>query len=149
MEIKLVKFNYKFLQLSTKWLQDEEILKLIDAPFVKIDEQIKWFKSLDKRDDYKVWGIDFEEIGIGVCGLKNINNIEAEYFGYIGEKELWGKGLGQQILMNILYEAKQLKLIKVNLVVLKDNIRAIKSYKKFGFKEAGIINDKFKMVIFL
>ncbi|MCK4663295.1 MAG: GNAT family N-acetyltransferase [Bacteroidales bacterium] len=147
MEITLVKFDNEFLNLSSLWLQDDEIRKLIDAAPINSKQQMVWFQGLIKRKDYKIWGVIAGNQKIGVCGLKNINKTEAEYFGYIGEKSFWGKGIGQKILKEILIKANSIRLSKVYLVVLTNNLRAIHSYKKFGFKEDGYSNDKVKMVI--
>jgi RimJ/RimL family protein N-acetyltransferase len=67
----------------------------------------------------------------------------AEYFGYIGESSLWGKGLGKEILSLTCDKASELGMEKVYLHVLSDNIRALRLYEKNGFaassEEDGLI----------
>ena len=49
-------------------------------------------------NDYLIWGYMYNNIPIGVCGLKNINDSSGEYFGYIGNKTMWGQGLGKLMM---------------------------------------------------
>ncbi len=49
--------------------------------------------------------------------------------------------------MEIIEKAKSIHLSKVYLFVLNTNLRAINSYKKFGFTEDGFDNGKIKMTI--
>ena len=75
----------------------------------------------------------YDSIPIGVCGLKNITKSECEYWGYIGEKKYWGKGLGKQMLASMIKEASNRDIKTVILKVLKTNQRAINLYANFGF----------------
>ena len=72
-------------------------------------EQLRWFYNFDKKDDYLICDIIYEEIPIGACGLKNIRAGSAGYWGYISNKEFWGKGIGNEILCLIELEVKKIK----------------------------------------
>ena len=131
--VTLVLYTEKYLDYSWMWLNDEEIKRLTNTPdFTRNDQKI-WFEMIKIRTDYKIWAIDFENIHIGACGLKNITDKDCEYWGYIGEKDYWGRGIGTCILHGLISYAKKLKLTSIWLVVLKENQRAIKLYSKFGF----------------
>jgi RimJ/RimL family protein N-acetyltransferase len=81
------------LEKSWEWLNDPEIKRLTITPDFSKDEQKKWFESIKNRKDYWItvgWH-NGEPIVIG--GLKNIGEKDAEIFGYIGNKEYWGKGV--------------------------------------------------------
>lgn len=136
---KLVDYDLSFLKLSWKWLNDPEIKQLTHTPHFTLEDQRKWFESLPGRRDYRIWGITYHEKKIGAVGLKKIANQSAEYFVQIGEKEYWGKGLGQIILDLTIAKAIQSGLLNIYLTVIKDNLRAIKSYTKAGFEK---INEK-------
>ena len=133
MDVKLVDFDQKYLDNSWNWLYDHELKEMTSAPLITKDEQLKWFESIKKKDNYLIWGIEVDTKPIGACGLKNINRIEGEYWGYIGEKSYWGKGIGSMMMNMIIGKAKELKLKKIYLKVLKVNFRAIKLYEKFNF----------------
>jgi RimJ/RimL family protein N-acetyltransferase len=74
---------------------------------------------------------------IGAAGLKKIKDRSAEYFVYIGDKDYWGKGLGGQIMSQVLDKALDLGLSHIYLNVVAENQRAIRSYEKAGFSRTG------------
>lgn len=139
MNLKFVQYNELYLEKSFEWLHDEEIKSLVDADDFTKEDQKKWFDSLKNRKDYLIWGIEADDEPVGVVGLKNISykQKEAEFFGYIGEKNFWGKGIGSKMLVYIREEARKLELKKIVLYVLPENTRAICLYKKFGFESYG------------
>ena len=133
MMLEIVKYTEEFLPLSWKWLNDSEIKKLTMTSDFSKEDQINFFNSLSSRKNYKIFGIEFDGIKIGACGLKNIEQNRSEYWGYIGEKEYWGKGLGKEILTKMINLAINEKISSVYLKVEKNHYRAIKLYEKFGF----------------
>lgn len=52
-------------------------------------------------------------------------------------KEYWNKGIGSQLLGNILSFAKENSFEIIDLQVRSDNFQAIHIYEKFGFKKIG------------
>ena len=143
MNIEFVNYDKVFLDKTWIWLNDEELKKLTMAPDFTRKNQSQWFKSLKKKNDYLIWGIKVNNIPVGVCGLKNITQYKAEYWGYIGEKNYWGKGIGEIMMNMIIDKAKELGLKKLYLKVLTNNYRAIRLYEKFNFnvtdKEQNIL----------
>lgn len=133
--INFVNYDSTYCDLSWNWLNDEEIKKLTMTSNFTQESQRNWFNSLAKRDDYLIWGIECDSKPIGAIGLKNIdyNNHIAEYFGYIGEKAYWSKGIGKIMLDYISGQALEKRIDKIYLKVLKSNERAIKLYQKKGF----------------
>ncbi|EPJ8277656.1 GNAT family N-acetyltransferase, partial [Citrobacter freundii] len=103
--LKLVKYDESFLVLSWLWLKDPEISALTMTPEFTKEEQLIFFRSLEKRKDYFIRGITYQNEKIGAVGIKNINQDKGEYWGYIGEKKYWGQGLGKEIMEKILSEA--------------------------------------------
>lgn len=93
--VVLVDYDKTFFELSKDWISDPEINTLIGAgPLPPEEKRLEWYNSLPCRKNYMIKGVLFEGQPIGVCGLKNITGSDAEYWGYIGVKSLWGKGLG-------------------------------------------------------
>ena len=146
MKIELVAYTEEFFELSLKWLDDPEIRRLTNTPSFPKSVQKKWFDSLGTNPNYKIWGIDYDQIHVGVCGLKNISTTDCEYWGYIGEKTFWGQGVGSFVLNTLLDYAKSQEKSFVWLIVLNENIRAINLYSKMGFKNVSILeNNLLKM----
>lgn len=134
-EVRLVNYSRLYFDLSKNWISDPELNRLIDAGELPSDiNRELWYESLPFRSDYKIWGCEYGGRPIGVCGLKRITSHNAEYWGYIGEKSLWGQGIGGGYILAIQKFAKEFGLNSIYLKVLKFNARAINLYIKYGFK---------------
>jgi len=133
--LSFVEYTEVFLEKSWIWLNDTEIKKLTLTPTFTKEQQVRFFKTIKERDEYLIKGILFNSSPIGACGLKNIDkqNQTAEFWTYIGEKQMWGKKLGVRILDEMLNHARILDLKSITLKVSVDNIRAISLYEKIGF----------------
>lgn len=131
--LKLEVYNSEYLEDSYSWLMDAEISEMTDTPPFTREEQKKWYESLSDKNDYLIWGVSFDNSRIGVCGLKKITEDSAEYWGYIGNKDYWGKGLGKEMVSACIDEAKRLRLKTLYLRVLHSNKRAYSLYIKKGF----------------
>ncbi len=134
-EIRLVAYDESFLALSWEWLNDPEIKRLTDTGDFTRESQREWFENFKNAHHYKIWGVTCDGTKIGVAGLKGMDDNKAEYFGYIGEKRFWNKGIGKKMMGLVFAYAKSTGISKIWLRVLKDNIAAIKSYLAMGFKE--------------
>ena len=60
-------------------------------------------------------------------------------------KEYWNKGIGSQLLNNIIAFAKENNFEIIDLQVRSDNKSAIHLYEKYGFKKVGEHPAFFKM----
>jgi RimJ/RimL family protein N-acetyltransferase len=128
------KFNEYYLRDSLRWFKDQEIKLMMDAPDFTSISQNYWFQNLPQRHGYLIWGINYLGRRIGSCGLKSLSCRSAEYWGYIGDKNLWGRGLGKVILMKCIQAATDLRLDNLYLKVINSNERAINLYRNFDFK---------------
>lgn len=145
MKIDFVDYNHHFLELSFAWLADEEIKYMTLTPSFSKESQEQWFASLPERKDYYIRGILANGVPIGACGLKHITKTEGEYWGYIGEKAYWGKGIGKLMMATIEQYAHDIGLVKIYLHVREDNERAIRLYASKGYLNMGIENSLMKM----
>lgn len=141
-----------------QWCLDREVTKHLNMPekyppFSRVETQA-WIKMcINKTNGYEQKAIITEEgKHIGWIDLKNIDrlNKHAELGIAIGDKSYWGKGYGLSAMNEMLqWGFNQLELNKIWLRVEIDNEKAIKSYKKMGYVEEGILrqdrlrNDEF------
>ncbi len=132
-DVRLVDFSKVFFDNSWNWLNDPEIKKMTATPDFTKEDQLKWFNSLPSKQDYLIWGVAFDHTPIGVCGLKNITDMDCEYWGYIGNKEYWGRGVGRGIMHDLEEIARSLAVKSIWLRVLIENERAVTLYKKMGY----------------
>ena len=133
MKSTITEYDEIFLRLSWAWLNDPELKRLTNTPDFSEEEQKRWFETLGIKNDYVIWGIIYEGVRIGAFGIKKIANGTGEYWGYIGEKKYWGKGIGKEILHEAIKRAKNLGIHTLRLRVMKDNKRAIALYRNSDF----------------
>jgi len=151
MENKLLFVDYStiYLENSWEWLNDFEIKNLTNTPNFSKEDQLSFYNLLPQKKDYYIRGIELDNKPIGVCGLKKITSEDAEYWGYIGVKEYWGKGIGKFIINYLIGIAKEKSLKSIYLHVIESNIRAIKLYVKIGFEVENTIDGLVKMRLIL
>jgi len=136
--VKLVKYDRTYFVLSKKWLSDTETNALTAVGDLPSDDaREKWYDSLPSRKDYLIFGVEFDNKPIGVCGVRHIDNGAGEWFMYIGEKAYWGRGIGGEIIKTIQKTAKEHGVNKLNMRVLEDNKRCIKLHEKHSFNTDG------------
>lgn len=143
--MKIVPFDLAFLELSCHWLSDPEVKALTNTPDFTREDQKKWFNNLPLEKDTLIWGIQFEDTKIGACGLRKITNTDCEYWGYIGEKTYWGKGIGTTVMQLLEQKARKMKLQSIWLKVVQDNARAIRLYQKQGYMVEEQTDNLIKM----
>jgi RimJ/RimL family protein N-acetyltransferase len=125
------------------WMNDLDVLQYLlrIRPMGRAEEE-EWFDSLSKRPDDVVFEIVSLEKNapIGACGLHKISgsNRSAEIGISIGDKSLWGRGLGREA-MGLLcrYGFDVLNLNRIGLNVYAYNQRGIRCYERVGFKHEG------------
>ena len=132
--ISLQTYNIACLDKSWIWLNDPEIRELTMTPVFTRENQIEFYEQLTQRTDYLIWGVilDKSEL-IGAAGLKNHRGTLAEYWGFIGEKKHWNKGLGRQLIETVEQQARDFDFTDLDLKVSASNQRAIGLYEKVGF----------------
>lgn len=131
-----------------RWLNDPEVDRFLRAGAKKITlkEEIKWIKNLSKKiKTEKHFAIDTIQGNlVGSCGLSlSLKNKNAVLGIGIDDKRYWNQGLGTEATkMLIDYGFKKLKLHRIDLKVYSYNGRAIKVYKKLGFKFEGMQREE-------
>jgi RimJ/RimL family protein N-acetyltransferase len=133
LDLRAVSYDRRFLEKSWMWLQDPELQRLTMTPPLSRETQERWFASLPGRIDYKIWGIETKEEPIGAVGIKNIAGASGEYWGYIGEKSYWERGIGRWMIALAVQYARQAGLRQLTLRVSRANERAIRLYSRCGF----------------
>lgn len=145
MQIILGEFDEKFLGLSWDWLNDKEIKRLTDTADFTKEQQKEWYRCLRYKSDYLIWGIYADSVPIGACGLKNITATDCEYWGYIGNKQFWGKGIGGRVMELVEGRARLLNKSSLWLRVIKENLRAVSLYRRAGYQYEFEVGSSFIM----
>ena len=124
------------------WLNDPEIIKFLGRYMpITLDQEIEHLDKLYRDDRKLVLGIETKDGElIGVMGLHGIDYVSrvATTGSFIGERRLWGKGLGTEAKMLFLnYAFNALNLRKICSEVWSFNGRSINYSKKCGYQEEG------------
>ncbi len=137
-----------------EWMQDKEVVKYSENQYkiFSINSQKIYVKNCLSEKDIVLYGIFINSKHVGNISLKGLNSKHkrAELTYMIGVKQLWGKGLGNQIVAKIVSKAKEeYKLKKLYAGVASENIASKKVLENNNFKLEGIrkkhllLNNKF------
>lgn len=131
-------------RLLHEWQNDAEVAHWMDyrVPFSLRDIEEDQERA---RKEGKPFIIEFEGRAVGKCGLNQFRweaRVCAMYV-YIGDKSLWGQGLGRDAVMALLAVAfDELGMERVELTLLAENKRALKAYQASGFVLEGTLRGR-------
>jgi len=126
----------------TEWLNDLEVstgLGHVYEGAINADGEREILEKISKEHNYSIIDIETDEL-IGSCGFSVIDNLNqaAENGIFIGNKKFWDKGYGAEAMALLMdYGFKALNLHNIMLRVFSFNERALRCYKKIGFKTIG------------
>ena len=126
----------------TEWMNDFDITDYIgrSSQLMSVQGEIEYLEKDSNPEATFVIVTLNEDKMIGSISLEKMRNIHrtATLGIFIGEKEYWSKGYGSEAIKLLLdYGFNYLNLHSINLTVMSFNERAVKCYKKCGFKEVG------------
>lgn len=159
--IYLSPMNAEDAPIYLKWMNNFSTTDYIGSSnFINnLSNEKQWIEDnlKESRKQFAVVTLEDNKL-IGNCGFEDIDNIKRNgVIGlFIGDEEYRNKGYGIQILKLLLdYGFNYLNLNNIMLYVFEFNERAIKAYKKVGFKEIGrrrksyFVNGKYYDIIFM
>jgi len=141
-KVEFKEFNREVLEKSWEWLNDPIIREQTFTRGFNREAQEKWFESLKTRKDYFIRSICYNDKPIGVMGIKHLTGKDGEVFGYLGEKDYWGKTIGVQGLEYMVNYAKDIELESLYAIVLKENINSYRLMRRLGFERERDFDDK-------
>lgn len=127
-----------------RWQNDDEVFRWMDyeRPFTLEDIRAGEERAVQEGHPFI---IEVESRAIGRIGLNNFRWRDrlASLYVFVGERDSWGKGYGQDAVMALLaYAFDSLDLSQVELWTLADNERAVRLYKACGFVEEARLRDR-------
>lgn len=134
-----------------RWRNSDSVRKNLFSQALLTEEQhMQYFMSIVQAGKCEQYIITVTENGepndIGTAFIKNIDrlNRKGEFGMFIGEKSAQGKGYALPVVKQMLEIAfSELKLHRVYLSVMADNIPAIKTYERAGFLREGCLTDDY------
>lgn len=120
-------------------------IEMIEAPPL---EKVSTFQAdLIAKNGPVYYAINSQKV-VGWCDIFPEKNPRQCHRGSLGMgllPEFRGQGLGSKLLDAVIKHAKNFGLEKVELNVYTTNLPAIALYRKFGFKEEGLIKNYRKL----
>ncbi len=125
----------------TEWLNDTEVSQYLQivSQNISLYSEKEFMPKLIKSHVYSIVDLNTDTL-IGNCGLLGIDHLNrtAEIGIFIGNKDYWSRGYGEEAMKLLLgYAFNFLNLRNIMLQVYSFNERAVTCYKKIGFKEIG------------
>jgi RimJ/RimL family protein N-acetyltransferase len=132
------------LALYQRWLNDFEVTRTLATGLrpLTFEAEEAWYEGIVKSERDVVFTV-YERASmrpIGVTGLHGVDYLTrtAEFGMMLGEKDCWGQGYGTEVTILMLdYAFTGLGLHNVMLRVHSYNERAIRAYKRAGYREIG------------
>ncbi|MGZ3692594.1 MAG: GNAT family N-acetyltransferase [Pseudobdellovibrio sp.] len=147
--VKVVYANEKYFKSFHEALSqvaaERVYLEMIQPP--PLESVAAYQQGLIQRKGPTYYAVDGETV-VGWADIFPEDNPRQSHRGSLGMgiiSEYRGQGLGMKLLKAATDKAREMGLEKVELNVYTTNTNAIKLYKKFGFKEEGLIKKYRKL----
>lgn len=134
--------NVEDVEIFTKWMNDFHVTDYTGRSFqtLTLQEEKEYLeKSSNDKNVFAIIDIEKDKL-IGSIGLHQVDHINrtATLGIFIGDEEYRSKGYGTEAIRLILdFGFNYLNLNNIELALMEFNERALKCYKKCGFKEIG------------
>ena len=141
--IKIRSLSMNDFELVLKWSQDDVFCQANQWELNRNPEELYewWFKCVtNTSENFVRMGIALDGRLIGYTDLANIHENTAELGIAIGERTLWGQGIGvEAALCTLQFASTQLGLTTFEAETHETNTRSRKMLEKIGFKEMSRI----------
>jgi RimJ/RimL family protein N-acetyltransferase len=153
MKVIIRQLRVEDADISWKWRNDSEVWTLTGRNWnnlVTKEIEAAWIeKVITNTDEVRLAiCVEDEQRYVGNIQLTNVEENQAEYHIFIGDKSYWGKGiatLATELLFD--YAKDKLQLKKIYLSVHKENEAAQAVYRKLGFEEISVVDNFIKMEV--
>lgn len=130
----------------TEWMNDFEVTDYTgrSGQVMSLEGERKYLQEDSNPEAiFSIITLDEDKL-IGTVGLERIDHMNrtATLGIFIGDKEYLSKGYGTEVIRLLLdYGFNYMNLHSIKLNVISFNERALKCYRKCGFKETGRIRE--------
>ncbi|MBQ9659294.1 MAG: GNAT family N-acetyltransferase [Clostridia bacterium] len=130
----------------TEWMNDFEVTDYTgrSGQIMSLEGERKYLQEDSNPEaTFSIITLDEDKL-IGTVGLERIDHMNrtATLGSFIGDKEYLSKGYGTEAIRLLLdYGFNYMNLHSIKLHLMSFNERALKCYKKCGFKETGRIRE--------
>jgi RimJ/RimL family protein N-acetyltransferase len=138
--------NIEDVEKFTEWMNDFEVTDYTgrSGQIMSLEGEKKYLEENSNPEaTFSIITLDNDKL-IGTVGLESIDHLNrtATLGIFIGDKDYLSKGYGTEAIRLLLdYGFNYMNLHSVKLNLMRFNERALKCYKKCGFKETGKIRE--------
>jgi len=140
--VRLVPFEREYIDHVLRWFNDPEVTRYTKRvmPLTRLAEE-KYVERMAESKDDVVWTVfDENESPIGVSGIHRIDwmNRSGRTGTVIGERSVWGKGYGAEIMVvRTGWAFEELGLHRLQSECYADNLASRRCLEKAGYKLFG------------
>ena len=123
------------------WFEDMEVTRflLLRHP-PSMDMEKDWLDRMARSPDDVIWVVEYQGQAVGTTALHMIDwrNGSATTGTVIGDKSVWGKGLGRELMrLRARYAFTQLPLRKLKSAYIDGNHASAKAQTAAGYRDVG------------
>ncbi|SCF39953.1 Protein N-acetyltransferase, RimJ/RimL family [Micromonospora matsumotoense] len=134
-----------------RWNHDPAVVRWMNAGYPQTEDRVRTWLTERPRNDYGdvLFGIEVTTGG-QLIGLVRLHGAEAETGCaeldiYLGEQDHWGKGYGTDVMRTVCrYGFDHMRLHRITLTVVTENLAAHHVYRKVGFVDEGRLRQSFR-----
>jgi RimJ/RimL family protein N-acetyltransferase len=123
------------------WFEDMEVTRfLLRRHPLSIEMEREWLESMARSPDDVVWIVEYKGEAVGITALHLIDwkNSSATTGTVIGDRSVWGRGLGRELMqLRARYAFMQLPLRKLKSAYTDGNEASAKAQAAAGYTEVG------------
>ncbi len=125
---------------NVHWMNDPVVTEFL-AQRAKQTLRSAWhyWQKCQRAGDIQLFAILADGRHVGNAGFYDMTPTQAELRIVIGDRSVWGKGIGSRVMAQLLEYAKTQSWQQVFLHVNPKNDRAVKLYTKLGFQSVGMV----------
>ncbi len=123
------------------WLEDLEVLRFLaiqNPPSLEMEKE--WIEKIARDPNAVIWVIEVDDRAVGTTGIREIDwkNGFGTTGTVIGDKQLWGRGLGRELMqLRADYAFTQLPLRKLKSGYFEGNEASARAQAAAGYREVG------------
>jgi len=132
------------LDALVRWRNDPDVSRYLSDRLRTKDEAEAWFQRLRKNPHIWLKAVLYDDRLVGMASVEAIDetNRKCELIMVIGEKDVWGHGIGGKILTDMLrYAFDDLHMHRVWAVFIAGNERSERLLKRAGFSFEGTMRE--------
>jgi RimJ/RimL family protein N-acetyltransferase len=128
-------------EVMITWFEDMEVTRFLllrHPPSIEMEKE--WLEKIARSPDDVIWVIERNEQTVGTTAIHAIDwkNGSGTTGTVIGDKSVWGKGLGRELMnLRARYAFTQLPLRKLKSAYTDGNDASAKAQAAAGYREVG------------